>query len=110
MCPKTCFRSREPAGEGEQQRVLSRSAGHLDGVEPGLQFQVDVGEERTVFTDDAFPAFLRGAYVRYARPATSMHRTLPVQVDAVRLLTEAKRLCAEAGGLQEGARDAGAIR
>lgn len=70
------------------------------------------GEEatRTVFTDDAFPAFLRGAYVRYARPATSMHRTLPVQVDAVRLLTEAKRLCAEAGGLQEGARDAGAIR
>ena len=70
------------------------------------------GEEatRTVCTDDAFPAFLRGAYVRYARPATSMHRTLPVQVDAVRLLTEAKRLCAESGGLREGARDAGAIR
>jgi hypothetical protein len=63
-----------------------------------------------VFTDDAFPAFLRGAYARYARPATSMHRTLPVQVDAVRLLTEAKRLCAAAGGRREGVRGAGAIR
>jgi hypothetical protein len=49
---------------------------------------------RAVFVDDAFPAFLQGAYVRYARSVSSMHRTLPVQVDAVRLITEAKRLCA----------------
>ncbi|WP_243716442.1 oxidoreductase [Actinomadura sp. KC345] len=48
---------------------------------------------RSVFTDDAFAAFLRGAYGRYAGPVSRMHRTLPVQVDTVRLLTEAKRLC-----------------
>ncbi|MEU5988725.1 oxidoreductase [Spirillospora sp. NPDC047418] len=52
---------------------------------------------RHVFTDDAFAAFLRGAYDRYAGPAAGMHRTLPVQVDAVRLLTEAKHLCALQG-------------
>lgn len=64
---------------------------------------------RSVFTDDAFAAFLRGAYDRYAGPVAGMHRTLPVQVDAVRLLTEAKRLCAlqEAGALRrEEVRDA----
>ncbi|TDD85750.1 oxidoreductase [Actinomadura darangshiensis] len=57
---------------------------------------------RSVFTDDAFAAFLRGAYARYAGPVSRMHRTLPVQVDAVRLLAEAKRLCAfqGAGALQ----------
>lgn len=52
---------------------------------------------RSVFTDDAFAAFLRGAYARYAGPVSRMHRTLPVQVDTVRLLTEAKRLCAAQG-------------
>ncbi|MFA1546925.1 Gfo/Idh/MocA family oxidoreductase [Actinomadura chokoriensis] len=51
----------------------------------------------SVFTDDAFTAFLRGAYARYAGPASRVHRTLPVQVDTVRLLTEAKRLCAHQG-------------
>ena len=48
---------------------------------------------RSVFADDAFAAFLHGAYARYAGPASRVHRTLPVQVDTVRLLTEAKRLC-----------------
>lgn len=47
----------------------------------------------STFSDDALPAFLRGAYRRYAGSA-SAPGTLPVQVDAVRLLTEAKRLCA----------------
>jgi predicted dehydrogenase len=65
---------------------------------------------RAVFTDDAFPAFLHGAYVRYTRSVSSMHRTLPVQVDAVRLLAEAKRLCAASGGRREEARDAAAVR
>ncbi|QKG21243.1 oxidoreductase, NAD-binding Rossmann fold family protein [Actinomadura verrucosospora] len=65
---------------------------------------------RTVFTDDAFPAFLQGAYVRYARSVTSMHRTLPVQVDAVRLLTEAKRLCAAQDVAGEEIRDVPAVR
>ncbi|MWA00217.1 oxidoreductase [Actinomadura sp. LD22] len=65
---------------------------------------------RAVFTDDAFPAFLRGAYVRYALSVSSMHRTLPVQVDAVRLLTEAKGMCAAAGGPRGEARGAAAIR
>lgn len=51
----------------------------------------------SVFTDDAFAAFLRGVYARYAGPAAGLHRTLPVQVDTVRLLTEAKRLCALQG-------------
>ncbi|CND50176.1 Uncharacterised protein [Mycobacterium tuberculosis] len=64
---------------------------------------------RSVFTDDAFAAFLRGAYDRYAGPVSGMHRTLPVQVDAVRLLTEAKRLSALRGAadrLREEVRDA----
>jgi predicted dehydrogenase len=65
---------------------------------------------RAVFADDAFPAFLHGAYVRYTRSVSSMHRTLPVQVDAVRLLTEAKRLCAASGGRREEARDAAVAR
>jgi hypothetical protein len=53
------------------------------------------GEPTTwsAFTDDALPAFLRGAYGRYTRSRSSLG-TLPVQVDAVRLLTEAKHLCA----------------
>lgn len=60
---------------------------------------VQAGREvaRSVFTDDAFAAFLRGVYARYAGPAAGLHRTLPVQVDTVRLLTEAKRLCALQG-------------
>ncbi|WP_026403139.1 oxidoreductase [Actinomadura rifamycini] len=45
----------------------------------------------TAFDDDAFPAFLRTAYERFA--AATPHGTLPLQVDAVRLLTEAKRRC-----------------
>lgn len=56
-----------------------------------------------VFDDDAFPAFLRGAYERYAASAPATNGTLPLQVDAVRLLTEAKRLCA---GVLEEARGA----
>ncbi|MEV5831224.1 oxidoreductase [Spirillospora sp. NPDC052242] len=43
------------------------------------------------FDDDAFPAFLRTAYERFATGAP--HGTLPLQVDAVRLLAEAKRRC-----------------
>jgi predicted dehydrogenase len=60
---------------------------------------VQAGREvaRSVFTDAAFAAFLRGVYARYAGPAAGLHRTLPVQVDTVRLLTEAKRLCALQG-------------
>ncbi|NUO97094.1 MAG: oxidoreductase [Nonomuraea sp.] len=51
------------------------------------------GEElRTVFADDALPAFLRAAYLRYSRSRCSPG-ALPLQVDAVRLLTEAKHLC-----------------
>jgi hypothetical protein len=53
------------------------------------------GAARRVFVDDALPAFLHGAYARYGGSVSSLHRTLPVQVDTVRLLTEAKRLCAE---------------
>ncbi|OOC53432.1 MULTISPECIES: Gfo/Idh/MocA family oxidoreductase [Nocardiopsis] len=48
---------------------------------------------RSVFDDDAFPAFIRAAYTRYARS----HRApgaLSAQIEAVRLLTEAKNLCA----------------
>ncbi|WP_262403569.1 oxidoreductase [Actinomadura sp. CNU-125] len=48
----------------------------------------------TAFDDDAFPAFLGRTYERYATTAPAPHGTLPLQVDAVRLLTEAKRLCA----------------
>jgi predicted dehydrogenase len=48
---------------------------------------------RAVFEDDALPAFVVGAYRRYQRPLLDPG-TLPVQVDAVRLLTEAKDLCA----------------
>ncbi|WP_221762261.1 oxidoreductase [Nonomuraea sp. WAC 01424] len=51
------------------------------------------GERRSVFADDALPAFLLAAYRRYARARCSPG-ALPVQVDAVRLLTEAKDLCA----------------
>ncbi len=48
---------------------------------------------RTVFDDDALSAFVRCTYSRYGRlPAT--RGALPVQVEAVRLLTEAKDLCA----------------
>lgn len=72
--------------------------GHYACSEADLTAQLRVvrpgGEvARSVFTDDAFAAFLRGAYARYAGAASRMHRTLPVQVDTVRLLTEAKRLC-----------------
>lgn len=47
----------------------------------------------SVFHDDALPAFLRGAYRRYAGSVPAQE-ALSMQVDAVRLLTEAKRLCA----------------
>jgi predicted dehydrogenase len=55
---------------------------------------VDAGGDGSwsAFADDALPAFLRDAYGRYAR-SPSPPGTLPVQVDAVRLITEAKRLC-----------------
>ena len=48
---------------------------------------------RSVFADDALPAFFLGAYARYRRSPFGPG-TLPVQVDTVRLLTEAKDLCA----------------
>ncbi|MBE1532818.1 Gfo/Idh/MocA family oxidoreductase [Actinomadura algeriensis] len=48
----------------------------------------------TVFDDDALPAFLHKTYERYAAPAPAPNDTLSLQVDVVRLLTEAKRLCA----------------
>ncbi|GGU92778.1 hypothetical protein GCM10010182_05140 [Actinomadura cremea] len=60
----------------------------LRAVRPGGQ------ASWTVLDDDALPTFLRKAYERYAAPAPIAHGTLPLQVDAVRLLTEAKRLCA----------------
>jgi predicted dehydrogenase len=63
---------------------------------------------RSVFTDDALPAFLHGAYGRYAR-SPSPPGALPVQVDAVRLLTEAKRLCAVHEQREE-ARGVGTVR
>ncbi|QFG22609.1 oxidoreductase [Actinomadura sp. WMMB 499] len=50
------------------------------------------GATWTVFDDDAFPAFLGEAYGRFAAHAPTP--TLPLQVEAVRLLTEAKRHCA----------------
>lgn len=48
---------------------------------------------RSVFDDDALPAFVRATYARYARSGRA-GGTLPIQVEAVRLLTEAKSLCA----------------
>jgi predicted dehydrogenase len=54
----------------------------------------------SVFADDPLPAFLRTAYARYARSFRGPG-TLPVQVEAVRLLTEAKGLCAADGRRQE---------
>ncbi len=79
---------------------------------------------RAVIVDDALPAFLRNVYDRYARPAPEPHRTLPVQIDVVRLLSEAKDRCAAAErgpacrprraragtARREGARDADAVR
>jgi predicted dehydrogenase len=47
----------------------------------------------SAFADDALSAFFHGAYGRYAESPCSPGR-LPIQVDAVRLLTEAKHLCA----------------
>ncbi|MFC9087354.1 Gfo/Idh/MocA family oxidoreductase [Nocardiopsis dassonvillei] len=67
------------------------------------QLSVDATGHRashSVFADDALPAFLRAAYARYARSFRGPG-TLPVQVEAVRLLTEAKRLCAAHGRRQE---------
>ncbi|MDT0328336.1 Gfo/Idh/MocA family oxidoreductase [Nocardiopsis lambiniae] len=49
---------------------------------------------RSVFPDDALTAFLRSCYTRYSRPWGERDRgDLPVHVEAVRLLVEAKRLC-----------------
>ncbi|WP_231640841.1 oxidoreductase [Nocardiopsis sp. NRRL B-16309] len=48
---------------------------------------------RSVFTDDALPSFILRAYARHQRLPLEPG-TLPVHVDAVRLLTEAKDLCA----------------
>jgi hypothetical protein len=47
---------------------------------------------RSVFHDDAFTAFLRACYTRYSRPRRT-RGDLPVHVEAVRLLSEAKNLC-----------------
>lgn len=47
----------------------------------------------TVFDDDALSAFIRCTYSRYVHPPAT-RGALPVQVEAVRLLTEAKELCA----------------
>lgn len=66
-------------------------------------------ESWSVFADDALPAFLCCAYGRYAR-SPSPPGALPVQVDAVRLLTEAKRLCAADGVPDEEARGVGTVR
>ncbi|PRY02375.1 oxidoreductase [Allonocardiopsis opalescens] len=60
------------------------------------QLRIDAeGREpvRSVFPDDSLPAFVRAAYARYLH-APLTPGTLPVQVDVVRLLTEAKALCA----------------
>ncbi|MFD6950080.1 MULTISPECIES: sugar phosphate isomerase/epimerase [unclassified Nocardiopsis] len=60
------------------------------------QLRVDAqgwGPIRSVFDDDALPAFIRAAYTRYAR-SHGTPGTLPAQIEAVRLLTEAKSLCA----------------
>ncbi|MGW0586468.1 oxidoreductase [Streptosporangium sp. NPDC002607] len=46
----------------------------------------------SAFADDALSAFVRSAYTRYAR-FPSAPGALPVQIDAVRLLNEAKDLC-----------------
>lgn len=46
----------------------------------------------SAFADDALSAFFHGVYGRYAESPCSP-RGLPIQVDAVRLLTEAKHLC-----------------
>ncbi|NUR82881.1 MAG: oxidoreductase [Nonomuraea sp.] len=70
-----------------------------------LRVRPDDGEERrTVFADDALPAFLSAAYRRYSRSGRSPG-ALPVQVDAVRLLSEAKDLCSG----HEEARRAGTV-
>ncbi|GAA1073870.1 oxidoreductase [Nocardiopsis composta] len=55
---------------------------------------------RSVFTDDALPEFIRAAYARYAERAPDPG-ALPVQVEAVRLLAEAKRLCASGARREE---------
>ncbi|MFL1378480.1 Gfo/Idh/MocA family oxidoreductase [Nocardiopsis protaetiae] len=65
------------------------------------------GPTRSVFTDDALTAFWRRCYARYARPCHDLG-DLPVHVEAVRLLAEAKGLCAgrarvpEAGHPEQG--------
>ncbi|MEU3229360.1 oxidoreductase [Nocardiopsis alba] len=48
---------------------------------------------RSVFPDDALTALLRSCYGRYSRPWGG-GGDLPAQIEAVRLLAEAKRLCA----------------
>ncbi|CAL9368785.1 hypothetical protein SUDANB121_00826 [Nocardiopsis dassonvillei] len=50
------------------------------------------GPARTVFTDDALTAFLHRCYARYATPCRDLG-DLPVHVEAVRLLAEAKDMC-----------------
>lgn len=50
---------------------------------------------RSVFLDDSLTALLRACYTRYSRPGQGHPGgDLPVQVEAVRLLAEAKRMCA----------------
>ncbi|WP_028647122.1 oxidoreductase [Nocardiopsis sp. CNT312] len=76
------------------------------------QLRVEVPGRKTfhsVFDDDALTAFLVSAYTRYADPSPPVG-DLPGQVEAVRLLVEAKRLCAPAPApaAQEVARAVGA--
>lgn len=62
---------------------------------------------RSVFTDDALTAFLRRSYARYARPFRGLG-DLPVHVETVRLLAEAKGLCSRRSVEKEAASAVGA--
>ncbi|MFY7065792.1 Gfo/Idh/MocA family oxidoreductase [Nocardiopsis changdeensis] len=58
------------------------------------------GPTRSVFTDDALTAFWHRCYARFAQPARDLG-DLPVHVEAVRLLAEAKDLCSARAAEQE---------
>ncbi|MEU3020322.1 oxidoreductase [Nocardiopsis sp. NPDC007018] len=55
---------------------------------------------RSVFADDALPAFLRSCYGRYARSWPG-GGDLTAQIEAVRLLAEVRNLCAPGTGARE---------
>lgn len=62
---------------------------------------------RSVFTDDALTTFLRRSYARYSRPFRGLG-DLPVHVETVRLLAEAKGLCTHRSAEKEAASAVGA--